>query len=301
MSTVVRTYQNIPTAVLSKVRDYGVLTKFKLSLLVVFSALFGYGLGSAAGFSWLSLGVLSLGGFFISGSANAINQILEKEFDKLMKRTEDRPIAAGRMSVNEAIIAAGLMGIMGISLLWFFFGSLAALMSSLALFSYAFLYTPLKRVGPIAVFVGAIPGALPVLIGWVAATGSLGIEALVLFLIQFLWQFPHFWAIGWVGYEEYQKAGFRLIPSAGGKDRFTGLQSAIYILVLIPVSMLPFLLGITGWVSMAILVLSGVFFLIPALRLFNRCDRKSALQLMFASFIYLPVIQIALLLDKVVL
>lgn len=301
MRTALKTYNSIPALVIAKVKDYGLLTKFKLSLLVVFSALFGFGIGSAAGFSWMNLFILAIGGFLISGSANAINQILEKEFDKLMKRTADRPLASGRMSSNEAIIAAGIMGILGLSMLWFFFGALAALMSSLALFSYALLYTPLKRVGPIAVFVGAIPGALPVVIGWVAATGSLGIEVFVLFLIQFLWQFPHFWAIGWVGYEEYQKAGFKLIPSAGGKDRFTGLQSAIYILVLIPISMLPYFLGITGWVSMLILVLAGIFFLIPALRLFKKCDRKSALQLMFASFIYLPIIQIALLLDKVVL
>lgn len=286
------------TAVMLKAQDYGQLMKFRLSMTVVFSSVMAYAIAAYADVNMLNLLWLFLGGFAITGASNALNEVLEKDPDKLMKRTMNRPLATGRMSVPEAVLIAGLLGTAGIALLWYMFNSSAALLGGLSLLTYSFIYTPLKRLSPVAVFVGAIPGAMPPLIGWVAATGSINNAAIVLFTIQFLWQFPHFWSIAWIAEEDYRKAGFQLLPSKGGKDKFTALQSILYIIALLPVSLLPLW---NNWISTwagVVVFLAGLFFLQRAVKLFRTCEDADARQLMFASIIYLPVVLTTLLLGR---
>jgi protoheme IX farnesyltransferase len=283
-----------------KVRDYSQLTKFRLSFLVVFSAVIGYLLGfKGLSLSFTHIFILAIGGTLVTGASNAINQVIEKDIDKLMNRTSDRPLPAGRMNVLEAIIAAGAMGISGIILITYFFNPTAGVLSAISLLSYAFVYTPLKRVSPVAVFVGAIPGALPTTIGYVCATGNFDFIAVTLFSIQFLWQFPHFWAIAWVQYEDYKKAGIMLLPSAGGKTRASALQNVVYSFVLLLVSTIPYSFGFVGILGAIVIALCGVMFLWMAIQHYRKCDDASAKTLMFGSFIYLPVVQLALVIDKI--
>lgn len=282
----------------AKLADYKQLVKFRLTSIVVFSAGMGYLLAAPAAIDWPGLLLIGLAGFFVTGSANALNEIIEKDYDKLMKRTANRPLPTNRMSTVEALLMAGLMGVAGIFLLATQFNYLAALIGALSLLSYAFIYTPLKRISNIAVFVGAIPGALPPMIGWVAMTGSITLEAFILFSIQFLWQFPHFWAIAWVAHDDYTRAGFRLLPSEGGKTRQSAFYNIVYILFLIPVSLLPFILGFSGWISAIVIAVVGLVFLLQAYKLYTDCDNKAAKQLMFGSFVYLPVVFLALVFDK---
>lgn len=281
------------------VKPYFELIKFRLSFLVAFSCAFGYMLGVQGAIDWLSLIMLSLGGLLVSGSSITINQILERDYDKVMKRTMDRPLPTHRLQVNEAIIFAFIIGSLGLILLLQFSNMLTTLLAIVSMILYSFVYTPLKRVGPIAVFVGAFPGALPPLLGWVAATGTINYEALLIFGIQFIWQFPHFWAIAWVADEDYKKAGFKLLPSGGKKDLATAIQIMIYTLFLIPLGLLPAIFGITGINSAVVVTICGVLFLSQTFSLMRDCSRKSALKIMFGSFIYLPLVQIAYLLDKV--
>lgn len=280
-----------------KISDYFLLIKMRLSFLVVFSAAITFLYGTGSNFSWLKLLTLVAGGFLVTGASNGINQILEKDLDKLMDRTHNRPLPTLRMGVSEAMFACFIMGVSGIFLLYLL-NPLTALLGAFSLVSYAFVYTPLKQVSSISVYVGAIPGAMPPILGWVAATGHLGIAALVLFSIQFVWQFPHFWAIAWVLDDDYQKAGFRLLPSKEGR----GKKSAAWILgsaiLLIPVSILPTFLNMGGYVLALVSILAGILFLIQAIRLYNTCTIKSASKLMFGSFVYLPLVQLALLMDK---
>jgi len=284
--------------VAQKGRDYYQLVKFRLNLTVVFSSVMAFLIAAPGAFSWSALLVLALGGFLVTGAANALNQVLEKDYDRLMKRTAGRPLAADRMSISEAVLAAGLMSLFGICLLALF-NPWAAFFGMVALLSYAFLYTPLKRVSPLAVVVGAVPGALPTLIGAVAAQGQLTTLAFVLFGIQFFWQFPHFWSIGWLGYDDYVKAGYKLLPSAdGGRDRNTGFQSFIYALFLLPTAMMPFLLGVSGIYSAAFIALLTLGYAGLSWNFYRKNDRKAALTLMFYSFIYLPLTLLALYIDK---
>lgn len=285
----------LTSLIVSKVSDYLALVKLRLSLLVVFSAGVAYLLGTMGAFHWPGFWMLSLGGFLVTGASNTINQMMEKDFDALMSRTANRPLPAGRMSGVEAALAAGVMGLSGIAILAVYFNPLTALISAMSLLLYSFVYTPLKRVSPIAVFIGAIPGALPVIIGWIAATGAPSPFMWILFSIQFLWQFPHFWAIAWVAHEDYTRAGFKLLPSTGGRDRITALQCVMYIVFLIPVSLLPASLGMSGFYSTIGLLIAGVLFLLPAIQLFWTCSKKAALALMFGSFIYLPIALMILL------
>jgi heme o synthase len=277
-----------------KIRDLKMLVKFRLNLLVVFTAGIGYVIGSGILFSWSALLTLSLGGFLITGAANALNQVLEKDYDKLMKRTADRPLAKGRMSVSTAVLYAGFMSLIGIFLLASF-NPLTALIGTISLIIYAFVYTPVKRISSIAVLVGAIPGALPPMIGWVAATGELGAEAVMLFTLQFVWQFPHFWAIAWLGYDDYAKAGYYLLPSGGERDKKAALQCLIYAGILIPIS------ALLGWYQMVnlgvtlVLLSAAVFYTYYAWRLYKSCTIKAAKELMFSSFFYLPIVMLALL------
>lgn len=273
------------------------LSKARLSLLVTFSSAFGYVLGTGGMVNWTILVALIVGGFFISASAGTINQILEDDVDRLMNRTLNRPLPTSRITKTGAYIFASVFLIVGIALLLIFTNWLATLLSLVSFVLYSFIYTPLKRVGPIAVFVGAIPGAMPPLLGWVAATGAIGHEALIIFGIQFVWQFPHFWAIAWVSADDYEKAGFKLLPSGGGRDLNTAFQIMIYTLFLLPLGLLPSYFGLTGINSAVVATVCGALFFATTLQLMRDYSKKSALFIMFGSFIYLPVVQIAFLLD----
>ncbi|HNP19663.1 MAG TPA: heme o synthase [Fulvivirga sp.] len=283
----------------TKLKSYLELLKFRLSFLVAFSCGFGYILGSNGVMNWGHFLIICFGGFLVSGASVTINQIIEVDFDKLMKRTQNRPLPTGRLTTQEAAAFAFLVGALGITILGVYTNMLTTLLSILSMVLYSFVYTPLKRVGPIAVFVGAIPGALPPLLGWTAATGAISIEALIIFGIQFIWQFPHFWAIAWVSDDDYKKAGFKLLPSGGGKNLNTAIQIMIYTLILLPVGLLPAKFGITGIDSAIVVTVCGVLFLSQTFALMKTGTRQSALRIMFGSFLYLPIVQIAYLLDKV--
>lgn len=281
-----------------KASAYFKLLKFRLSFTVAFSSAIGFILGYP-GASFVDILLVMLGGLLVTGSANIINQILEKDLDKLMKRTAQRPLPTGLISVNEAVVFCLLLGLAGTLLLGYYFNPLTAALSLLSLVLYGFIYTPLKRINPICVFVGAIPGGMPPLIGWVAATGAIEIEAIILFGIQFFWQFPHFWAIAWVLDDDYKKAGFKMLPTEGGKNLKTAIQIMIYTLMLIPLSLLPLQFGMTGTTSAMIAVVCGVLFLAQTFYLMRTCTKKAAMNIMFGSFLYLPIVQIAFVLDKV--
>ncbi len=300
MSTINISQDTIGDVLTVRTKAYYELIKFRLSALVTFSAVFGFVLGdSGVVFSWGTCLALMLGGFFISGASGAANEILERDFDKLMKRTQNRPLPLNIISLTEAYWFTSIIAILGIAILWFFTNPLTTGLGILSMVLYVFVYTPLKRVGPIAVFVGAIPGAMPPLLGWTAATGAISYEALIIFGIQFIWQFPHFWAIAWVSDEDYKKAGFKLLPSGGQKDLNTAVQIMIYTLFLLPLGLLPSYFGLTGLNSGIVATICGVLFLAQTFSLMRDGSRKSALKIMFGSFLYLPIVQIAFLLDKV--
>lgn len=292
------------TSMVARIKDYNQLLKPNLSGMVVFSSVIGYLMAPNISFSWGDMGMwfrvalLFAGGMMVTGGANTINQILERDSDKLMKRTRMRPLPDGRMGDTEAWIFATVMGVAGAALLAFFFHPLAGLISFFSLLLYAFVYTPMKKIHPIAVFIGAIPGALPPLIGWVAATGSIDAGGLVLFFLQFFWQFPHFWAIAWVAFDDYAAAGMKMLPTREKESRFTAIQCIMYSLVLIPMAMLPKMLGMTGSIGTWSSVACGVLYLAASIAFYVRNDHKSARRVMFASFIYLPVVLLALVIDK---
>jgi protoheme IX farnesyltransferase len=287
-----------------RVRDYNQLLKPNLSGMVVFSSVIGYLMAPEIDFSWSDMGLwqriitLFIGGMMVTGGANTINQILEKDSDLLMQRTKSRPMPDGRMGTAEAWVFAALTGIGGALMLAYFFNPLAGALSFISLLLYAFAYTPMKKVHPIAVFIGAIPGALPPLIGWVAATGSLSYGGWVLFMLQFFWQFPHFWAIAWVAYDDYNKAGIRMLPTRERETKFTGIQCMAYSIVLIPMAVLPHFIGLTGNIGMYISILCGILYFAASVVFYLKNDHKSARRVMFASFIYLPTILLALVIDK---
>jgi protoheme IX farnesyltransferase len=287
---------NWQARVKAKLNDYLLLVKFRLSFIVVFSAGIGY---MFAGGETSLFSLFLLAGFFITAASNTLNEVLEIQSDKLMARTAGRPLPAGRMQVNEAVLAAGVMGVSGIIIMWLFFTPLAALIGAISLLSYSFIYTPLKKVSPLAVWIGAFPGAVPPLIGWAAATGEIGTMAVLLFTIQFMWQFPHFWAIAWVAFEDYAKANFYLLPASSGRSKASAIQVVIYTFILLIISLLPYLMGYTGRVSALIALVAGIAFLLQSIVLYRTCSEKRARQLMFGSFLYLPVVLIALFADQV--
>jgi protoheme IX farnesyltransferase len=280
-----------------KFRSYFDLTKFRLSSTVVFSSAIGFTLASDK-IVWSKLLLFSIAAFATTVAANIINQIIERNLDKLMTRTENRPLPSGRLSVMEAAVFGWIMAAIAMYILFYEFNYKAGLLALLSMVLYGFVYTPLKRVGPIAVAVGALPGAFPPMIGWVAAVNHFGLEPGILFAIQFFWQFPHFWEIAWVLNDDYTKAGFRLLPSSGGQNLNSAIQIMIYTLFLLPLCWVPYYLGMTGINSAVIAMVFGILFLAQTFHLMRKVDRKAALQLMFGSFIYLPVVQIAYLLDK---
>ena len=282
----------------AKVRDYAQLMKPNLSFMVVFSSVVGYLMVPGVPFVWKEVIILFIGGMLVTNAANIINQILERFSDRHMKRTMLRPLPDERMGLVEAWSLCILSAAAGVFLLAYYFNIAAAALSFLSLLLYGFAYTPMKKIHPIATFIGAIPGALPPLIGWVAATGHLGLGGWALFLIQFFWQFPHFWAIAWVGYEDYLKAGIRMLPSKEGKTSFTGLQCIFYSLTLIPLAMLPNQLGLSGKVGMWVSIAAALLYCFASFIFYIRNDRTSAKRLMYSSFIFLPTVLLALLIDK---
>tara|TARA_B100000902_G_scaffold400028_1_gene474749 strand:+ start:8258 stop:9154 length:897 start_codon:yes stop_codon:yes gene_type:complete len=274
------------------------LTKFRLSFLVSFSAIFGFILASDT-FIFIDLFVLGISGYLVTASSVINNQIIEKDLDKKMDRTKSRPLPTDRITNKNSLIVSSIFMLVGIAIMTLYFNFIAGVLSLASLFLYTFIYTPLKRVGPIAVFVGAIPGALPPLIGWVAFSGEITMEAIIIFSIQFIWQFPHFWAIAWIYHDDYKKVGFKLLPSKGEKNFNTALNIMTYTLFLIPLGLLPTIFGITGIISGAIAVLCAILFLAQTFKLFKDYSRSSALKIMFGSFIYLPIVQISYILDKI--
>lgn len=282
-----------------RAKAYMELVKFRLSFLVAFSSAFGYVLASQGPINWGTLMILSFGGFLVSGASITLNQIAEKDLDALMERTKNRPLPTGRLSVQDAYIFASVLALVGFGMLFVYTNILTTLLAVLSMILYSFVYTPMKRVGPLAVLVGAIPGALPPLLGWTAATGVISAEALIIFGIQFIWQFPHFWAIAWVADEDYKRAGFKMLPLGGKKDFNTAIQIMTYTMFLIPLGLLPAKLGITGMTSAIIATVCGVLFLSQTFKLMRDQNRQAALKIMFGSFLYLPIVQIAYLLDKI--
>jgi len=274
------------------------LTKFRLSFLVSFSAIFGFILASD-NFYIIDLIVLGISGYLVTAASVINNQILEKGLDSKMDRTKDRPLPTNRISKRNSLITSVFFMVIGLTIMILYFNMVAGLLSLVSLLLYTFIYTPLKRVGPIAVFIGAIPGALPPLIGWVAFSGEITIEAIIIFSIQFIWQFPHFWAIAWIYHDDYKKVGFKLLPSKGEKNFNTALNIMTYTLFLIPLGLLPTIFGITGIISGAVAVLCAILFLAQTFKLFKDYSRSSALKIMFGSFIYLPIVQISFILDKI--
>lgn len=297
------TTENKPTpslAVVAKLRDYMLLIKFTLSFTVVFSCVICYLLApKVVEYDWTMITLLFVAGMLITGSANAINQAVEKDTDALMKRTSKRPVANGSMSQNEAYAFAIIAGIVGVAMMWYYFNLSSALVSAFSLFLYAFIYTPLKKINSIAVLIGALPGALPCLIGWVAGNDDFSLGGWVLFGMQFLWQFPHFWAIAWVAHADYTKAGFKLLPADKGPTKFTAIQTIMYSVLMIPIGMVPYFIGLTGITSLWIVLVCNLFMVVQSARLYKEMDVKAARRVMFSSYIYLPIVLLALLADKI--
>ena len=279
-----------------RIKVYVTLLKARLTLLVALSAGFGYTLAAGDEFSWLLFMAISAGGFLITGSSNVLNQVFEKEYDAKMRRTASRPVPTEKVNQSEAIVYALLLCILGMSFLGYYFNLPTALLGIIGLLSYAFVYTPMKRHSPFAVFIGAIPGALPPLIGWVAVTGVLDREGLILFAFQFFWQFPHFWAIAWLADADYKKAGFRLLPSGEGKSPTSSRLILIYSLMLLPLLILPFQANMLNQIGLIGLGTIGTLYILPAWKLHRSQSDKDAKRLLFASFLYLPVMQLIFLL-----
>lgn len=282
--------------------DFKEITKAGLAISVVFSSLAGYLLGiyEFNTSSAITLVLLAIGGYCMVGASNAYNQIIEKDLDVLMDRTKNRPIPSGRMSVNVAFTIATVLTLIGLSILYSI-NPKSAMFGAISIFLYTCVYTPLKTVTPLAVFVGAFPGAIPFMLGWVAATDDFGIEAGTLFLIQFFWQFPHFWAIGWFLFEDYKKGGFYMLPT-GNRDKGTAMQTILYTLWLVAASILPSF-GYTGrlyltTVSAVAVGLLGMWMLFYAFKLYHNQNDKSAKTLMLVSVSYISLLQIVYILDK---
>ncbi len=279
------------------IKKYIPLAKPRLSALVVFSTLVTYLVAVSGDINWWNCLWLTLGGFLTTGSANGFNQAIEAPLDALMDRTKNRPVPSGQITRMQAWIASGIMLVAGVMLLNIVNFKTAALALASALF-YALVYTPLKQKSPIAVFVGAIPGAIPPLLGWLAATNEFSLSAWSVFGVQFIWQFPHFWAVAWVLHQDYQKANFDMLPSRGGRNTISASQIIFYTLLLIPVGLLPYFLGISGLVYAWVSVICAIMFLVVGIRLYMYRTIAMARQLMFASFIYLPVVQLFMYFNK---
>ena len=289
--------------IIQKLKDYQQLMKLNLSMLVVFSSVAGYVIIPELKVEFSALIYLLLGGLLVTSAANAGNEILERDTDKLMRRTLSRPLPDSRMSVLEATLFCVITLITGLTILYIQFNPLTALLSLVSFILYVAVYTPLKKVSPISVLVGAIPGSLPCLIGWVAGTNHMwSLAAWTLFIIQFFWQFPHFWSIAWIGHEDYEKAGMKMLPKTEKIGYFTAFQCVLYSAMLIPLSALPMVAipQTNGWISVTGLGLAAIWFLYNSLNFLKDNSDAKARKVMFASFIYLPVVLITLVIDKYV-
>ncbi len=282
-------------------KDLAALMKLKLSFLVVLSAVLGYFMGTTNP-QLVQVLALIIGGTLLTGGSNGFNQVWERNQDALMNRTKARPLPSGSISVSAAVVWCSLISVAGITILWTLLNPFCGILGVLALYSYVFLYTPLKRVNSVSVTVGAFPGAIPPMLGYVAASGSFGLEPGLLFALQWMWQFPHFWAIAWVAKGDYDKGGFKMLPFNLGKTKLTAWYIALSALVLIPVSVLPWYLGVDGPmignIAGVSTLIMGVLFFLAALRFAITLEDKHAKTVMFGSFIYLPVVQILFVLDK---
>ena len=279
--------------------DYLALTKLRLSSLVGFSAVLGYLMAASRPYSIVQILLFAVSGLLITGAANAVNQVLEVEFDKLMKRTGNRPLPTGRISKERAIVFMAVLLFVGLFVQTLWFNPLTAGISFVSFLLYGFVYTPLKRVGSIAVYVGAIPGGLPPLIGWVAFTGTITSEAVWLFAVQFIWQFTHFWAVAWVLDDDYAKAGFKLLPLKRPATSHTALVILGFTVWLIPLGLMPMFWGYIGVTAASVSVIAALLLLWLNLELVRKPDIATAKRLMFTAFAYLPVVQIAFVLDRV--
>ena len=294
--------QENQVSVKSLFTDFVAITKARLAISVVFSSVAGYLLGFSEynPFSWATLVLLTVGGYCMVGASNVFNQIIEKDLDALMDRTKNRPVPSGKMSVRNAFILGAVLTVAGIGILYSI-NPKTAMFGAISIFLYTSIYTPLKTKTPLAVFVGAFPGAIPFMLGWVAATGDFGIEAGTLFLVQFFWQFPHFWAIGWFLFDDYKKAGFFMLPT-GRKDKKTALQTILYTAWLIIASLLP-VTGFTGElklsvISAVVVFLLGLWMLVYAVKLYKQMDAAAAKKLMLVSVSYISLLQVIYVLDK---
>lgn len=279
-----------------KIRCYAQMFKLKLTSFVVISAIMGYFMGGAT-FNLTEIILLVVGGFLITCTSNALNQVIEKEHDKLMERTKKRPLPMNKLSIKEAIWVSSILGVIGITMLWML-NPLTGILGALAIFMYVALYTPLKRVSTISVFVGAFPGAFPPMLGWVAATGSFSVEAGILFAMQFIWQFPHFWAIAWKINDQYSKAGFKMLPY-GKKDKRTAGIIVLSSLALFASSIMPEYIGFTGRIATVGLFILSALMVYPSIRLFQTLDDKYALRTMLMSYLYLILSLTIILIDRV--
>lgn len=291
-----------PMLLTSMLTDFKEITKAGLAISVVFSSIVGYLLGVSDDFpfSWMTFVLLGIGGYCMVGASNVFNQIIEKDLDALMDRTKNRPLPSGRTTKQNAFILGVVLTLTGLGILYSI-NPKTAMFGAISIFLYTSVYTPLKTITPLSVFVGAFPGAIPFMLGWVAATNNFGIEAGTLFLIQFFWQFPHFWAIGWFLYKDYEKAGFFMLPT-GKQDKKTALQTILYTIWLIIASLLP-VLGFTGdlklsYIAAGIVLLLGVWMLYFAVKLYKEMDEKAARKLMLVSVSYISLLQLVYVIDK---
>jgi heme o synthase len=278
---------------------YFELLKFRLSFLVAFSGVLGYMMAAERPYSLWSIALFSISGLLVTGAANAVNQVLEVEFDRLMQRTGNRPLPSGRISKQKALVFVAVTLFVGLFIQTNSFNPLTAGVSFISFLLYGFVYTPLKRVGSIAVYVGAIPGGLPPLIGWIAATGMVNTEAWWLFALQFVWQFTHFWAVAWVLDQDYQKAGFKLLPLKRPPSNRTASVIMLFTIWLLPLAIVPFELGYTGLVSTVIAGIMAIVLIVFNIALIRNPTVTTAKRLMFSAFAYLPIVQIAFVVDRV--
>lgn len=279
-------------------KDYLQLTKPRLSGLVVFSAVTGFVIATVGDFTGSAMCWLMLGGYLVTGASNGINQVIERNLDKLMERTKNRPVPAGRLTAAQALVFSLLIGIAGVAVLWLKMNPLCGQLSLLSLVLYTSVYTPLKRHTPFAVLIGAFPGAFPPMLGWIAGRNEIGLEAVVLYALQFIWQFPHFWSIAWIMHDDYLRAGFRMLPSSGGRNRSSAFQNLVYTACLIPMSFLPQAFHLAGTPTTVSLLLCSLIFTWQAMKLYKTLEIKSAHQLMFGSFLYLPAVQLSWMFEK---
>jgi len=273
------------------------LCKMRLGSLVVFSAVITY-LTVATEKNWVQLIALAIGGLMVTSAANGFNQIIEKDLDKLMERTKTRPLPLNILTVNQALFFCSLIGVLGTILLWVYTNPLSGILGFLSIILYALVYTPMKRITPFSVFVGAFPGALPTLIGGVAATkgfGEITFFSTLLFLIQFVWQFPHFWSLAWFNNEDYARADFHLLPSKGGKDEFSKFQILLYSVFLLIVSIMPFIFGFVGLISTLACIICGLALLLQAYNFYRLPSDEYAKKLFLVTLVYLPLVQLALM------